>query len=280
MSVYAALALSSLMIIAWYGIRLKTAISKQGLDPSLVTYLSPLNTRNYWTGRICTAAVLIISVAAPAFNLLAVSLLMFAGLQVALLLIFRRGATQPLVYYMSMAIIGLIALVSASLLILAASLFVAQEIYLAHWQKGRKHRYRKWVARETIKIHHRHQPLAATMTKKEWFHVLHFATTESIARPVVVRWLERLFFYWKRPAYISSGIMQVRSDRLLTDAESMREGSLLITEALRRLPDGLTDPGEQLKWLAKTYNGSTTYSRYLLYTYPGVSEAWQTIDRS
>jgi hypothetical protein len=43
------------------------------------------------------------------------------------------------------------------------------------------------------------------------------------------------------------------------------------------MPTSITDPQEQLTWLARHYNGSGSYSKYLKLTYPGVVEAWEAI---
>lgn len=279
MSIYASLAMSISIVGICYGLGLRSVIKKRGLDPSLITYLTPLNIKNYWAARILIIFTLMANLIYPAMSLAPMILVLLAGAHIALLLLFRRGATQPVVYYGGIAVIGLLTLFEIKVLPAVLIVFIVQEIYLFWWQKSQQARYQKWVAREAIKIHRQHQSLASTMSKREWFHVLHFATTENIARPPIVRLMERLFFYWKRPAYISTGIMQVRSDRILSDNESMAQGSRIIADALRKLPARLTKPSEQLKWLAKTYNGSTTYGKYLLHTYPGVNDAWKSISK-
>lgn len=274
------LPLSLSIVVLWYCVGLLHAVQKHGLDPSLLTHITPLSLYRLWTGRLLLLATFLWCLTSP-YGVLAASILaLFALVHTILLVVFGRGATQPLLYYVSIVFVSILLGTGLTWFVIAACiLVVAQEIYLHRWRATYVSRYNAWVAKEARQLHASYHILARTMSKREWFYVLHFAVTESIARPRFSRWLERLYFYLRRPAVISTGIMQVGAPRPLTDAESMQQGSQIVTDALAHMPLDLTDPYDQLRWLARTYNGSTTYSTYLQATYTGVVLAWQDIEK-
>jgi hypothetical protein len=210
----------------------------------------------------------------------------FALTHLLLLAAFNRTATQPAAYYALIAVGAAVAMTDVPVyarLLMMAAVFVLQEIVLRRWLRNQAGHYSRWVAKKAKQIDRRYRHVASGIPPRDWFYVLHFAVTESIARPRLSRLLERLYFYVARPAAISTGIMQVKAATPLSDGESMRRGSKLIQQALEQMPRELTDPQDQLKWLANSYIGGagstvyTKYTGYLLATYPGLLLAWEDI---
>lgn len=265
------------VLTLWYGTGFIYMTRKKGLDPSLVTYICPLQFKQFWIGRFALASTFILAVMGSSLaEPFALMIAAFALTHVALLAVFERTATQPAPYFIAFALSVIPVFLGLPILMLLA--VIAQEIILAWWNRTQTKRYRNWVAQQTHAIHQKYYAHTSTLSAREWFFVLHFAVTENIARPKVVRVAEHAYFYLKKPAAISTGIMQIAAPRPMTDKESMQRGSELIQNALRALPKNITEPNEQLKWLAQAYNGSTTYSKYLYATYPGVREAWKKIE--
>ncbi len=269
----------------WYSLGMIRLIRKKGLDPSLLTYLTPLSLYKFWLARLLMLATLVTELYNhPLALLYAAFIFGFALTHIVLLIAFNRTASQPTAYYLVLMISVSVLVFNLSmqtLVIFLAVAMVVQEVQLQRWQKARLHYYNHWVAGEVKRIHQTYRHVAADISDREWFYVLHFAVTESIARPKLSRWLEYLYFYIRRPARISTGIMQVQADRPLSDLESIRRGLEIICNALRDMPPHLIEQIDQLKWLADTYNGAsginTAYTTYLLATYPGLLLAWQDI---
>jgi hypothetical protein len=279
---YRLIAIALTTLIIWYITRLYITIKKRGLDPTLATYLSPLSLKSMLGARLCYVAALLSAALLPhAVNIPAVLLLTSALLHVAILAAYGRLGTQPYGYYLLLAAVGGLLIPQARTTLIAAIIVtIAAELYLRRWRATQKVRYNAWVAANVRRIARRHREVRGTMTDTEWFHVLHFATTEHIARPRLVRIAEYVYFYAKRPAMMSTGIMQVMASHPLSDQQSMAAGAKIVQEGLRSMPATITDPHEQLMWLARHYNGSTSYSKYLKLTYPGMVQAWKSIQKS
>lgn len=274
---YISICLAALTL--WYGIGFIYMTRKKGLDPSLVTYVCPLCFKHFWVGRFALASTGVLAIAgSPMAEPFALIIAAFALAHVVLLGIFGRMATQPTPYFVALSIS--VVPVFLGLPALMLPLIATQEIILVRWRKTQAERYRNWVTRQTHSIHQKYYAHNTTLSAKEWFFVLHFAVTENIARPKIVRVAEHAYFYLIRPATISTGIMQIAAPRPMTDKESMQRGGDMIKKALQTLPGNITEPKEQIKWLARVYNGSTTYSKYLYATYPGVRKAWKEIEPS
>lgn len=281
------LILSATLFLVWYGVATARILRKQGFDPSLITYVTPLRQADYNLSRFLNLAAILSAVLAGQFSLAApLALVIFGLFQLLLLIIFSRTGTQPFLYYSLVAVEGswLCLNVSTNIsLPIAIAIFLVQELSLRRWLAKRQTHYNRWVAKKAVNIHNAYKEISAELTAYEWFFVLHFAVTESIARPRVVRHLERVYFKVKSPETISSGIMQVKDNKLLSDKESMSKGSRIVCEALRQMPSHLKEPVAQLKWLARSYNGSINekanddYTGYLLATYPGLLIAWERL---
>jgi hypothetical protein len=266
----------------WYIVRFYMVFKKRGLDPTLATYLSPLSLKDMLGARLCYAAALLSGLLLPhTLNIPAALLLTSALMHVIILSVYGRLGTQPYGYYILLAVVAGLLLPQTLAALLAASIVtIAAEFHLRRWRATQKQRYNAWVAANGRRIARQHRDVRGTMTDTEWFHVLHFATTEHIARPRLVRIAEYVYFYAKRPAMMSTGIMQVMAPHPLSDKQSMAAGAKIVQEGLRSMPAAMTEPSEQLTWLARHYNGSTSYSKYLKLTYPGMVQAWESIKQS
>lgn len=265
------------LLTLWYGIGFLYMTRKRGLDPSIVTYISPLSFKYFWVGRVLlTGAIVLSFFASPLSHFLSLLIIVFSLFHIILLALFERVATQPVMYYFGYVVSAIAAWFG--LPVVSILLFTAQELLLRRWKQTRTQRYNHWVTHQSLRIHDQYKDLSKTMTPREWFFVLHFAVTENIARPKLARIAEHVYFYIKRPAVISTGIMQVAAPRPMTDRESMYLGTEIVRKAVQTMPKNITRPSEQAKWLAREYNGSTTYSAYLFATYPGVRTAWERIE--
>lgn len=268
-------------IIIWYGIGAWWLFKRKGLDPTLLTYLTPLAYKNFWLSRMLLAISVALSFISPGFTIVAGGILALSLTHILLLLLFNRTATQPQIYYCMLIVICGVLLLDIHLgLIYVVALFITQELLYKNWRNSKNIRYNRWVAGNARRIHYAYHSLAKTMPAKDWFHVLHIAVTEDIARPPAVRIAERVYYLIKRPANISTGIMQVQSTIPQSDLESMDAGAKLVRNILRKMPAKITDPKGQLTWIGTQYNGSSTYSKYLLQTYAGVGLAWEKISPS
>lgn len=273
------LSASALVAIASQLIIFNLKIRRGGLDPSLLTYASPLAAKDFWNARGLIFLAVVLSVLnLTVANAVWALVLSAAVLQILILLIFNRQYTQPAGYYLSLGLAAFTSLVNSRSysLILTLALVLAGELYLRSWQDQRQRKYDDWVKKCALKINKQFRQLADELEPAHWAWVLHVAVTEHIARPAIVRLAERLYFLAKRPAVISTGIMQIAAERPLSDTESITAGSKRISEILAQMPAGL-GRGEQLRWLAKHYNGSYSYAAYLSMTDRGVSQALQEI---
>lgn len=268
-------------VIIWYVGGSWQALKHKGLDPTLLTYLTPLAYKNFWLSRMFLAIAVALSFISPGFTIVSGGILALSITHILLLLAFNRTATQPLIYYFMLVVICGVLLLGIRLgLIYVVALFITQELLYKNWRNSKNIRYNRWVAGNARRIHYAYHSLAKTMPAKDWFHVLHIAVTEDIARPRAVRIAERVYYIIKRPANISTGIMQVQSTIPQSDLESMDAGAKLVRNILRKMPAKITDPKGQLTWIGTQYNGSSTYGKYLMQTYAGVGQAWEKINSS
>jgi hypothetical protein len=262
--------------LAWL-ISFRRQIRQKGFDPSLITFADPLSWRTYSGYRVALGLLFAVSVIAPLSWLaliLATIVITSAVSHISLIYLFGRQHTQPANYYI-LAVVAASVLLSRSKweLMFFLAVVATQETLLWQWQKTSQARYDDWVERLTRHLTSRYVDLADSMPLSAWRWVAHVAVTESIARPAFVRWAERLYFKIKRPAYISTGIMQIRANRPLSDAESMLFGAKIIRQILPQMPKNLNHQ-QQMHWLAKHYNGSGSYAKYLSATAKGVKQAF------
>jgi hypothetical protein len=88
---------------------------------------------------------------------------------------------------------------------------------------------------------------------------------EDFNRPKIARWIENLkFTVTKKPHTL--GVMQVRSDRLLSDFESVQLGSEKIVEAYKKYIEKLVEKNESFSECAaihsiiEDYNTGSSYN--------------------
>ena len=255
-------------------------LKQKGFDPSLITYANPLLIKGYWAAR---AALVAGAALAWAWRPLGQSALAIIGslfaLQIVSLYSFGRSRTQPVVYYGAYvaAATVLVWRSGRTEFISVTAMYGAAEFYLKHWQASQSKKYNNWVAGVALKIFKQYRHLAKDMTQLELRWTLHIATTEAIARPKIVRLAENLYFRLKKPAVISTGIMQVAADAPLDDQQSILQGARIIKQALSQMPPGLENYHEQITWMSRRYNGSSTYRAYLGATSKGLELAWARI---
>lgn len=255
-----------LIIAAGWLARLDWLFKRKGFDPSLVTYADPLASFSHWGYRL----VMILILATSWLNgselklvqLLGLGMALSALAHVGLLVMFNRAPTQPSGYYLVISLAGLLLAGWPTARPAAIVIWLASEIWLIYWQRTSQRRYDQWVAKLAARIDKRYRKLAQSMPASDWRWVLHIAVTESIARPKLVRAAERLYFRLKKPAYISTGIMQIRDVRPLSDTESLHRGAAIIRQLLPNMPRSLSE-SQQIVWLARHYNGSGGYAQYL-----------------
>jgi hypothetical protein len=193
---------------------------------------------------------------------------------IALLILFGRFSTQPLLAYVCILItwcmFGL-TIVSPYFAIVSAATFILAVFAQKHWDLHKAKIYHLWVYRRAYALDIKFNKILSTLPPRQRFCTLLVMTTEDIARPPASRFAERLYFYIKKPKRISSGIMQVMHTQLLSDEQSVARGSTLIAGILKTLPRKITE--SELKFfLAKGYNGSGSYSHLLNSIYPSVKK--------
>ena len=88
---------------------------------------------------------------------------------------------------------------------------------------------------------------------------------EDFNRPKIARWIENLKFkVTKKP--LTLGVMQVRSDRLLSDFESVQLGTEKIVEAYKKYIEKLVEKNESFSECAaihsiiQDYNTGSSYN--------------------
>lgn len=250
-------------------------VSKRGLDPTLLTFSDLLSLNGFTGYRVCFAASAIFTFQPNNIGKgILVAVITTGVLHFIFLVLFQRAKTQP-VYSYPVFVFAAAFLFhpSYATYLLAAVLVCLQGVYLIIWRRTQSERYNSWISQKAIQIDKSYGNLKKTMTPEEWFYVVHISTTESVARPALVRKLERLYWQFKKPAMISTGIMQVRTTSPLNDRQSMQLGTEEVVRILKSMPQNLkTD--DKIKWLARHYNGSESYSRYLFSTYTGVCKAF------
>jgi hypothetical protein len=269
-----------LYLVVWL-ISLGQLLKNKGFDPSLATYADPLRLNNFLGYRFFLAAGIVTCAFGYVICQILAAVLIFASLlQLVLLFAFERQKTQPTLYYLLALLVGVLVLTASFYGALAGLVLVGvQERHRAAWQRRQKQIYDSWVADCAKKIDRRYKRLANKMKPGDWFWVLHIATTESIARPNIVRQAEKIYYLVKKPSVISTGIMQVAAAAPLTDKQSMQEGARAVVKALGIMPANIKNRNEQMAWMSSAYNGSTKYRVYLEATYPGLRQAWEDIMR-
>lgn len=274
--------LVALISASTYLLRLYQLVQQKGLDPTLSTFSNPMTIKEYTSYRLVLFSVFIVSLINFKVGKLALLIVLFWLLfQTLLLYIFERRDTQPVAYFI-ITMIGIVLLLTFNnthTRIGFILLIILQEIYLRKWLKTKQLRYDNWVSRKVINLHEKYGYIAKEYEPKDWFKILHVAVTESIARPRLSRLAERLYWFIKRPKLISTGIMQIQSSKPMTDAESMETGSRIVAKTMRNMPNEIKSAEDQITWLAKNYNGSTKYAKYLFSTYKGTIMAWQKINQ-
>lgn len=266
--------LSGLLSLACYLTIFLRKIKNEGLDPSLITYSSPLLLKGYAGQRVFLFLAVFLRLIIPDLGIFILSFVFFCSLFLCLVLIlFGRQQTQPLYSYILIALVCLVLLINHGALsyLVAGSLLIAQELSLYLWQKSQARRYNDWVFYKALKLNNKYlQTLKLDPNERLW--VLHIATTEDIARPAIVRLAERFYFKLCKPNQISTGIMQVKSNRPVSDKESFEIGREIISNLLAKMPPSLTAQ-QQMLWISRAYNDSDSYASLLAATRPGVIKA-------
>jgi len=269
-----ALPLSIGLLAAWF-IKLKLLFSHKGFDPALITYADPLAIFYHigYRAILATALVLSLQTSVPSELIKLLCLLVFISsiTHAVILFVFNRQATQPIGYYVFLSVAALsLSFSPHDSWKWSLNIWFAGELWLFYWHKTQQSRYNKWVASLARTIDKKYRHFAKSMPANDWQWVLHVAVTESIARPKIVRQAERLYFRIKRPEFISTGIMQIRDNHPISDEESMKRGAAIIHRLLPHMPDGISLE-HKLVWLARHYNGSSSYTQYLTATLPGLA---------
>lgn len=278
----AAYILAMTWLLISYTLRFRLLAKGKGFDPSLITFANPLLSLSYrrQSGLLVLGALgseFAITTIAGGFLLAFV--IAAAASHIFSLAMFNRAATQPVIYYLCSLMVGVIFVsnVNGHIELLGVIIFCLQQLYLRWWLRTQDRRYNIWVEHLALKINQRCREVLSSQPKEAQFWILLIATTESIARPAVMRLAERIYFALKHPPVISTGIMQVAAAKPLSNMQSMRVGARQVSEIRARMPAKLASIHEQLKWMAKHYNGSSTYSVHLEAVYPGVQKAWGKI---
>ena len=250
-------------------------LKKFGLDPALINYSNLFTRRGFWVARIglLFSAIAIFAWARGGQLFLAIIAFSFLWLIVVLML-FSRTPTQPTAYYAFTFLSAMLLALNPSprYLVPSACLYISGELNLVFWRRNQKYIYDKWVAARAKRIAKKYQTSLAHLPGQRYFDVVHVATTEDIARPSIVRLAERMYFYIKRPAFISTGIMQVRDSQPISDQQSMQRGSKMLNELLDKMPPH-TSELDKMRWISRHYNDSESYADLLAATLPGVKAA-------
>jgi hypothetical protein len=267
--------ISALAYLAIWLAGFRMLLKNKGLDPSLAILADPLSHNNYRGYKVLAMTGILLclldrNIAAVA----SVVLITAAMIQIVLLYTFGRESTQPVIYFMLSFIIGIVLLwPTVNNAALASAFFLIQELYLIYWRRHQKRIYNKWVSRRALKFNRRYQDILQSLDPQTRYWVTHIATTEIIARPAIVRTAERLYYKFRRPAYISTGIMQVRHHEPVSDKDSLLMGIDIVKNILKKSLNRENEI-EKLATVAFMYNGSNHYQNYLLSTKEGVRNAW------
>ena len=275
-------------VLIWYLSGLYLTFKKNGFDPSLITLISPFYIFDFRILKYYNFLYLLPALVGSLSSLI----FLFIACQIILLILFNRTSTQPIeIYLLNLIEAAFFYIFSSDKIILILVVLLAiiiNIIGLKVWKnKLRLPRYNNWVYHKTISINKRFFHKSLSLSRQEWFYALHFAVTEDIARPAIVRLVERIYFKVKKPAAITSGIMQVKANRLLSDTESVAKGAKIIQKAIKSVP-GLLNKDQYFiySYLTQTYNGSQNpkvnaqYVGFLSSTLEGVKKAWSKINES
>jgi hypothetical protein len=270
------------IVALWYIAAFYLAIKPAGIDPTLITHITPLRFFDHWLLICLFVAATLYSFGSFYPLIPLVNLALLCTTHISALIIFGRTQTQPTYAYI-WVLAGCVLLISGvGWGIPAAEVCLLSAAYvLFRWPKVKEGRYNLWVKHKTLNIHRRFWPLlAGKTTELDWYCTLLVATTESIARPKLSRMLEQAYFIVKKPKQMSSGIMQVMSSTYLTDPQSLLKGHELISKCMKSMPASVTSDADKMAYLAHQYNGSYNYQKYLLYVYPGFTQAWHKVKLS
>ena len=262
----------TILLAAWYVLRFFQLTKKAGLDPSLLTYISPLQAYSHKPTMALGMGMLAIFVLSPSLcSFLSVALCLCAGAHIGLLICFGRGHTQPLMFYSLFGLaMGGLHIRSVVAFVFSCLIFCSSLTYLWYWKKISTQRYCTWVKNKVTIIHNMYfRQLKPKPNELDWYCTLLVATTESIARPKASRIIEHIYYILKRPQSMSSGIMQVASNTYLSDLQSVQKGHDIIHEIMAKMPHTYTKDEDKMSYLAKEYNGSYGYQQYLYAVYPG-----------
>lgn len=127
--------------------------------------------------------------------------------------------------------------------------------------------YESWVGNKAKKLYHRYQQYFTDYDKDVQPVLLTIMLVEDIARPSVVRMAERIYARNSRSLANSTGIMQIKHPKILSDVESVKKGFKLINRYYK-CGCALNLNGDQfLEYIAYEYNGDVQYSLFMKYFY-------------
>lgn len=272
--------LGLLILVSFYLVRMRQLVRKRGLDPSLATYASPLMSADLNGQRflIVLLGIARLGLSGNLAEFIFFLVLTFELVHIVILLVYERAPTQPFYYFCLAGLAsGMIVWLPGPTSLLAIIIYGLAELELRRWRHNSTKSYDAWIARKASALAAKYKSELNAYPANTRFWIMLVATTEDIARPKFVRFIERAYFLIKRPPVISSGIMQVATRRPITDRQSFKLGAKIVSQAVKRLPT--EGQASQLNWLAKHYNGSTSYALYLGLTFSGVKQAWQKLQR-
>ncbi len=267
------------VVVGLYGLLFIKKARGVGIDPALLTHINPLGAFHH--APLIWSYVLVLvfgSVSRLIFSIGATAMCL-CFVHITLLLSFGRSQTQPFWAY-CWAFLGFVfALTENSYSIFFAALcLLCLLFFFIRWPSRRVDVYNAWVRSKTISIHKKYWLTAVKESSElDWYCTLLIATTESIARPKLSRMIEYAYFFIKKPAVMSSGIMQVASTTYLSDTQSIQKGHKMIHTIMAKMPHTYTKDEDKMAYLAKEYNGSYGYQQYLYAVHPGFQSAWHQL---
>lgn len=136
-----------------------------------------------------------------------------------------------------------------------------------YYEKRYISHYKLWVAKIASKLSNRY----ATLYKREQPMlqdlILTIMIVEDVARPRFVRQLERVYARIKPHKRVSTGLMQIRSTKPLSDTQSIVKGIKILKKIYRETEPAAISTAELFDKVALTYNGHAGYATFMSYFY-------------
>jgi tRNA U38,U39,U40 pseudouridine synthase TruA len=189
------------------------------------------------------------------------------GFYIVYTVLMQRSGLLSKSYYLAIGL--LVAAVASERLIiriLILSIAAAMSIFTQkHYEKHYKRRYKYWAQKSLKDLYRRYRVEFAKYEVEEQAVMLCFMMVENSARPPLIRFFERIYASYGRKNAFSTGIMQVKSSKILSDHESARMGFAMLHSLIQAAQhlSGL----EKLRHLAYEYNGDHNYAQFLGYFY-------------